>query len=53
MRESNGDAGLADRIIRAALALQETRKDDPHCGNFRWFLEEPVLIDLNACQFVL
>jgi len=36
-----------------ALDLQELREGDPHCGNFRWFLEDEAVTDLNACQFVM
>ena len=53
MRDGERDALLADEIIRAALALQECRETDPHYGNFRWFLEDEAVTDLNACQFVL
>ena len=48
-----GDAATAERMIRAALALQERHEGDPHHGNFRWHLEDNVVIDLNACQFAL
>ncbi|HUF53067.1 MAG TPA: hypothetical protein VMR52_04750 [Dehalococcoidia bacterium] len=43
----------AERIIAAALDLQERRQADPHRGNFWWHKEEGVVIDMNACQFVL
>ncbi|MEX0682251.1 MAG: hypothetical protein WD904_06180 [Dehalococcoidia bacterium] len=49
----DGDTTVAEQIIDAALALQDRRADDPHHGNFRWHLEDDVVIDLNACQFVL
>jgi hypothetical protein len=48
-----GDVELAKEIISRVLDLQERREGDPHLGNFRWFLEDEVVTDLNACQFVL
>ena len=48
-----GDAATAERIIAAVLAMQERREDDPHHGNFRWWHEDPVVIDLNAVEFML
>jgi hypothetical protein len=53
VRNLDDDAALAQKIINAALDLQERRPDDPHYGNFRWFLEDPVVTDLNACQFAV
>jgi hypothetical protein len=47
------DIAGAERIIQAALSKQELRMDDPHFGNFCWHWEDEVVIDLNACQFVL
>lgn len=43
----------ATRAIRAALATQETREGDAHCGNFRWMLEDEVVTDLNGVEFML
>ena len=40
-------------IFRAVLTCQEVREADPHLGNFRWELEDEVVEDLNAVQFVL
>lgn len=40
-------------IIDAVLACQETREGHPHRGNFRWYLEDEMIEDLNAVQFVL
>ncbi len=48
-----GDAGRAVRAIRSVLALQETRPQDAHCGNFRWLLEQPCVTDLNGVEFML
>ena len=49
----DGDTEEAERVIEAALDLQERRTADPHHGNFWWHREDGVVIDLNACQFVL
>ena len=35
------------------LALQETREQDAHYGNFRWLLEDPCVTDLNGVEFML
>jgi hypothetical protein len=43
----------AARAIRAVLAMQETREQDAHRGNFRWLLEEQGVRDLNAVEFML
>ena len=53
MRSDMGDTGRVEEIIAQALDLQELHEGDPHRGNFSWFLEEEVVTDLNACQFVL
>ena len=52
---SGAPAGIAEAtaIFRAVLACQEVRDTDPHRGNFRWELEDEVVEDLNAVQFVL
>ena len=43
----------ADAAIHAVLALQETRADDAHYGNFRWMLEDEAVDDLNGVEFML
>ncbi len=48
-----GDAERARRSIRAVLAMQETREDDAHYGNFRWLLEDAGVNDLNGVEFML
>ncbi len=48
-----GDAPRAERAIRSVLALQETRPQDAHYGNFRWLLEDPCVADLNGVEFML
>ncbi|HEX5479972.1 MAG TPA: hypothetical protein VFY79_09655 [Dehalococcoidia bacterium] len=48
-----GDAATAEGIIAVVLAMQERRQDDPHYGNFRWWHEDRVVIDLNAVEFML
>jgi len=50
---TSADIATAAQIFRAVLAAQETRANDPHRGNFRWELEDEVVEDLNAVQFVL
>ena len=47
------DIAAATAIFRAVLGCQEVRDTDPHRGNFRWELEDEVVEDLNAVQFVL
>lgn len=48
-----GDTPRAERAIRSVLALQETRPQDAHYGNFRWQLEELCVRDLNGVEFML
>ncbi|MDP9236171.1 MAG: hypothetical protein M3P30_02025 [Chloroflexota bacterium] len=48
-----GEVGRAERAIRSVLALQETRPQDAHYGNFRWRLEELCVRDLNGVEFML
>ncbi len=48
-----GDTQRAERAIRSVLALQETRPQDAHYGNFRWRLEEECVRDLNGVEFML
>ncbi|MEX2247186.1 MAG: hypothetical protein WEC75_10915 [Dehalococcoidia bacterium] len=52
-RDGAGDRERAERAVRAGLALQETREDDAHRGNFRWYAEQETVIDLNAVEFCL
>ncbi|MCY3790156.1 MAG: hypothetical protein OXH63_15375 [Gemmatimonadetes bacterium] len=47
------DIAEASLVFRAVLACQEVRDTQPHRGNFRWELEDEVVEDLNAVQFVL
>ena len=47
------DLEQAEKTIRAVLACQETRNQDPHRGNFLWEREDKVVEDLNAVQFIL
>ena len=47
------DLALAERVLRAVLSAQERHPDDPHLGNFWWYLEDEVVEDLNAVEFVL
>ena len=47
------DLEQAEKTIRAVLACQETRDQDPHRGNFLWEQEDKVVEDLNAVQFIL
>ena len=47
------DIAEATAIFRAVIACQEVCDTDPHRGNFRWELEDEVVEDLNAVQFVL
>jgi hypothetical protein len=53
MRGEGSDTQQAEEIIAQALDLQEVREGDPHRGNFRWFSQDEVVTDLNACQFAL
>ena len=47
------DVDLAEKVLDAMLACQETREGDPHLGNFLWEREDEVVEDLNAVQFCL
>jgi hypothetical protein len=47
------DLDRAARAIRAVLALQERRAGHAHEGNFRWFLEDREINDLNGVEFML
>jgi hypothetical protein len=54
LREGGADAiARAARIIDVVASMQETRPDDAHYGNFRWFFEDAGVTDLNAVEFVL
>jgi len=44
---------LAEKVIDRVLSMQEARLGNAHFGNFRWYLEEEVVIDLNAVEFML
>ena len=52
---SGAPAAIAEAtlIFRTVLTCQEVRDTQPHRGNFRWELEDEVVEDLNAVQFVL
>ncbi len=52
-RGSADDIARAARIIAAVAEMQETREQDAHYGNFRWFSEDPGVHDLNAVEFIL
>jgi hypothetical protein len=52
-RGDETSVAIAERGIAAVLALQETRPQDAHYGNFRWMLEEECVRDLNAVEFFL
>lgn len=47
------DLELAEKVLDAILASQETSPDDPHRGNFYWMREDDTVTDLNAVEFVL
>ena len=47
------DLALAEKVLNALLACQETREDDPHYGNFKWYREDDFVEDLNAVAFNL
>jgi hypothetical protein len=47
------DIALANKVLEATLACQETREADPHYGNFLWMAEDDVVGDLNAVEFCL
>lgn len=53
--EQGGDAELelAEKVLEATLDAQELHPDDPHYGNFWWYLEDAMVEDLNAVEFVL
>ncbi len=54
LREPNAvNVETAERAIRAVIAMQERREQDPHCGNFRWLLEDECVTDLNGVEFML
>lgn len=47
------DLALAENVLDAVLACQETNPADPHCGNFYWMAEDSHVEDLNAVEFCL
>ena len=47
------DIDLAEKVLDAVLACQETHEADPHLGNFLWEREDEAIEDLNAVQFCL
>jgi hypothetical protein len=53
IRGGQAAGALAERAIRAVLALQELNPADSHHGNFRWTLEDPRVRDLNGVEFIL
>ena len=54
LREGGSEnLALAEEGIDRVLSMQETRPGNAHFGNFRWFLEEEVVADLNAVEFML
>ena len=50
---ARGEAVRAEQALVAVLGLQETHPGDGHYGNFRWYLEDRSVTDLNAVEFVL
>ncbi len=54
LREGGSDnLAAAEKVIDRVLSMQETRPGNAHFGNFRWFLEDEVVADLNAVEFML
>lgn len=47
------DIALAEKVLDAVLACQETDPTDPHFGNFYWMAEDSHVEDLNAVEFCL
>ena len=47
------DLALADKVLEAVLACQESDPADPHFGNFYWMAEDSHVEDLNAVEFCL
>lgn len=47
------DLALAEKVLDAVLACQETDPADPHYGNFYWMAEDSHVEDLNAVEFCL
>ncbi len=47
------DIALAEKVLEAVLACQETDPADPHFGNFYWMAEDSHVEDLNAVEFCL
>ena len=44
---------LAEEIVAAVLAAQETRPGAAHRGNFLWLFDEQAISDLNSVEFTL
>jgi hypothetical protein len=54
LREGGSDnLAAAEKVIDRVLSMQETRPGNAHFGNFRWYLENEVVDDLNAVEFML
>lgn len=54
LREGSAESiARAERIIANVVPMQETREDDAHYGNFKWFSEDAGVTDLNAVEFAL
>ncbi len=49
----SGNVALAEKVIDTVLSMEETRPENAHFGNFRWFFEDEGVTDLNAVEFVL
>ena len=47
------DIRVAERVLQSVLRCQELDQDSPHYGAFRWELEQEVVEDFNAVEFVL
>lgn len=48
------DLEILERAIDTLTQkCQELNPDDPHYGNFRWELEDPIVEDLNAVHFAM
>ncbi len=54
LRDNSAESvARAERIIANVVPMQETREDDAHYGNFKWFSEDAGITDLNAVEFAL
>ncbi|HPX42012.1 MAG TPA: hypothetical protein PLF51_16375, partial [Candidatus Hydrogenedentes bacterium] len=45
------DLTLAEKVLDAVLACQETRPGHAYHGNYLWYREAPAVQDLNAVGF--